>query len=155
MLEGMTALVRLHLDHNLIDFIEPLSFNGLQSLKLLQLDGNKLRDLHPYTFFTLSYLGHFWGSNLHHLHIADNNLKYLLPGILRPLSKLESLSIHGNPWTCDCNLRWLLHWNEMHKGKLLFSLPSSAIHFNGEFEYLKMLDFIRLHYMLLHASDYA
>ncbi|XP_062380311.1 matrix-remodeling-associated protein 5 [Sardina pilchardus] len=116
MLEGMKGLVRLHLDHNLIDFIEPFSFNGLTSLKLLQLDGNQLRDLHPQTFVTLSFLGHFRGSGLHHLHIADNNLKYLLPGILRPLSKLESLSVHGNPWICDCNLRWLIEWNQKHMG---------------------------------------
>ncbi|XP_048088194.1 LOW QUALITY PROTEIN: matrix-remodeling-associated protein 5 [Alosa alosa] len=118
MLEGMKGLVRLHLDHNLIDFIEPFSFNGLTSLKLLQLDGNQLRDLHPHTFVTLSFLGHFRSSGLHHLHIADNNLKYLLPGILRPLSKLESLSVHENPWICDCNLRWLLEWNKKHMGAI-------------------------------------
>ncbi|KAL7886132.1 hypothetical protein AOLI_G00064270 [Acnodon oligacanthus] len=114
--DGLTSLVRLHLDHNLISFIEPFSFNGLTSLKLLQLEGNKLQDLHPHTFTTLSLLGTFWGSGLRHLHLADNKLEYLLPGTLQYLSRLEVLSLHGNPWTCDCHLRWLLEWNKKHEG---------------------------------------
>ncbi|KAL7863700.1 hypothetical protein SRHO_G00126840 [Serrasalmus rhombeus] len=116
MFDGLTSLVRLHLDHNLISFIEPFSFNGLTSLKLLQLEGNKLQDLHPHTFTTLSLLGTFWGSGLRHLHLADNRLEYLLPGTLQHLSRLEVLSLYGNPWTCDCHLRWLLEWNKKHEG---------------------------------------
>ncbi|KAI4883254.1 hypothetical protein NFI96_015883, partial [Prochilodus magdalenae] len=116
MFEGLTSLVRLHLDHNLIGFIEPFSFNGLTSLKLLQLEGNKLQDLHPHTFTTLSLLGTFWGSGLRHLHLADNLLEYLQPSTLQHLSRLEVLSLHGNPWTCDCHLRWLLEWNKKHEG---------------------------------------
>ncbi|XP_072519078.1 matrix-remodeling-associated protein 5 [Salminus brasiliensis] len=116
MFEGLTSLVRLHLDRNQISFIEPFSFNGLTSLKLLQLEGNKLQDLHPHTFTTLSLLGTFWGSGLRHLHLADNLLDYLLPGTLQHLSRLEVLSLHGNPWTCDCQLRWLLEWDKKHEG---------------------------------------
>ncbi|XP_065124026.1 matrix-remodeling-associated protein 5 isoform X1 [Paramisgurnus dabryanus] len=114
--EGLTSLVRLHLDHNLIDFIEPFSFNGLTSLKLLQLESNRLKDLHPHTFITVSVLGTFWTSGLRHLHLADNQLEYLLPGTLQHFSKLEVLSLHGNPWTCDCNLHWLLEWDKNHEG---------------------------------------
>ncbi|XP_030621223.1 matrix-remodeling-associated protein 5 [Chanos chanos] len=116
MLEGLTSLVRLHLDHNLIDFIEPFSFNGLTSLKLLQLEGNRLQDLHPQTFITLSILGNFWGSTLRHLYLAENRLDYLLPGTLQHLSKLEVISLHGNPWTCDCHLEWLIEWKKKHEG---------------------------------------
>ncbi|XP_049340302.1 matrix-remodeling-associated protein 5 [Astyanax mexicanus] len=116
MFEGLTSLVRLHLDHNQITFIEPFSFNGLTSLKLLQLEGNKLQDLHPHTFTTLSLLGTFWGSGLRHLHLADNLLEYLLPATLQHLSRLEVLTLHGNPWTCDCQLRWLLEWDKQHEG---------------------------------------
>ncbi|KAG7328956.1 hypothetical protein KOW79_007130 [Hemibagrus wyckioides] len=116
MFEGLTSLVRLHLDHNLIHFIEPFSFNGLTSLKLLQLESNKLQDLHPHSFTTLSLLGTFWGSGLRHLYLADNQLEYLLPGTFRHLSKLEVLSLHNNPWTCDCQLHWLLEWEKKHEG---------------------------------------
>nr|XP_001332376.5 matrix-remodeling-associated protein 5 [Danio rerio]XP_017214600.1 matrix-remodeling-associated protein 5 [Danio rerio]XP_021336818.1 matrix-remodeling-associated protein 5 [Danio rerio]XP_021336819.1 matrix-remodeling-associated protein 5 [Danio rerio] len=114
--EGLTSLVRLHLDHNLIDFIEPFSFNGLTSLKLLQLEGNRLQDLHSHTFITVSVLGTFWSSGLRHLHLADNQLEYLLPGTLQHLNRLEVLSLHGNPWACDCHLHWLLEWNKNHDG---------------------------------------
>ena len=41
-----------------------ISFSGLPALKLLQLEGNVLRDLHPHTFITLSLLGTFWSSGL-------------------------------------------------------------------------------------------
>ncbi|XP_076878588.1 matrix-remodeling-associated protein 5 [Brachyhypopomus gauderio] len=116
MFEGLTSLVRLHLDHNLISFIEPFSFNGLTSLKLLQLEGNRLSDLHPHTFTTLSVLGTFWASGLRHLHLAGNQLRYLLPGTIRHLNRLELISLHGNPWTCDCHLRWLLEWDKKHEG---------------------------------------
>ncbi|XP_062856256.1 matrix-remodeling-associated protein 5 [Trichomycterus rosablanca] len=114
--EGLTGLVRLHLDHNQIDFINPFSFNGLTSLKLLQLEGNRLRDLHPHAFTTISLLGAFWGSGLRHLYLADNRLEYLLPGTLQHLSRLEVLSLHGNPWTCDCHLGWLVEWDKKHEG---------------------------------------
>ncbi|XP_043112542.1 matrix-remodeling-associated protein 5 [Puntigrus tetrazona] len=114
--EGLTSLVRLHLDHNLIDFIEPFSFNGLTSLKLLQLEGNKLQDLHSHTFVTVSVLGTFWSSGLRHLHLADNQLEYLLPETLQHLDRLEVLSLHGNPWACDCHLHWLLEWDKNHEG---------------------------------------
>ncbi|KAJ8396473.1 hypothetical protein AAFF_G00017790 [Aldrovandia affinis] len=114
--EGLSSLVRLHLDHNTIEFIEPFSFSGLTSLILLNLEGNRLRDLHPHTFVTLSFLGNFWGSNLNYLHLSDNQLEYLLPGTLQYLNKLEALSLHGNPWACDCNLQWLLQWNDKNKG---------------------------------------
>ncbi|XP_016103181.1 matrix-remodeling-associated protein 5-like [Sinocyclocheilus grahami] len=114
--EGLTSLVRLHLDHNLIDFIEPFSFTGLTSLKLLQLEGNRLQDLHSHTFITVSVLGTFWSSGLRHLHLADNQLEYLLPGTLQHLDRLEVLSLHGNPWACDCHLHWLLEWDKNHEG---------------------------------------
>lgn len=118
MFEGLTSLIRLHLDHNLIDFIEPFSFNGLTSLKLLQLESNRLQDLHPHTFTTLSLLGTFWGSGLRHLYLADNQLENLLPATFQHLSRLEVLFLHNNPWTCDCQLHWLLEWDKKHEGEI-------------------------------------
>ncbi|XP_066571076.1 matrix-remodeling-associated protein 5 [Amia ocellicauda] len=114
--KGLSSLVRLHLDHNAIEFIEPFCFSGLTTLKLLQLEGNQLRDVHPNTFITLSFLGTFWGSSLRHLYLSDNKLENLLPGTLQHLSKLEVLYLHGNPWTCDCQQRWLLEWNKRSPG---------------------------------------
>ncbi|XP_068182597.1 matrix-remodeling-associated protein 5 [Antennarius striatus] len=114
--EGLVGLIRLHLDHNLIDFIEPYSFSGLTSLKLLQLEGNLLKEIHPHTFITLSLLGTFWTSGLKHLHLSDNLLDQLPAAALNTAPRLEILSLHGNPWICDCQLNWLVEWSATHKG---------------------------------------
>ncbi|XP_070818988.1 matrix-remodeling-associated protein 5 [Chaetodon trifascialis] len=114
--EGLVGLIRLHLDHNLIDFIEPYSFSGLTSLKLLQLEGNLLKEIHPHTFITVSLLGSFWTSGLKHLHLSDNLLEQLPAAALKTASRLEVLSLHGNPWTCDCQLNWLVEWSSTHEG---------------------------------------
>ncbi|KAM6980828.1 LOW QUALITY PROTEIN: matrix-remodeling-associated protein 5, partial [Aplochiton taeniatus] len=117
MFEGLVGLVRLYLDHNLIQFIEPYSFNGMASLKLLQLEGNLLSDLHPHSFITLSLLGgNFWSSGLKHLHLADNLLQTLPADTLRSAPRLEVLTLHGNPWTCDCQVHWILEWSRQHEG---------------------------------------
>nr|XP_057918955.1 matrix-remodeling-associated protein 5 [Doryrhamphus excisus]XP_057918956.1 matrix-remodeling-associated protein 5 [Doryrhamphus excisus] len=114
--EGLVGLVRLHLDHNLISFIEPYSFSGLTSLKLLQLEGNLLKEIHPHTFITVSMLGNFWTSGLKHLHLSDNMLDQLPASVLTTAPRLELLSLHGNPWTCDCQLHWLVQWSSTHEG---------------------------------------
>ncbi|XP_077434365.1 matrix-remodeling-associated protein 5 [Vanacampus margaritifer] len=114
--EGLVGLVRLHLDHNLISFIQPYSFTGLTSLKLLQLEGNLLKEIHPHTFITVSLLGNFWTSGLKHLHLSDNLLEQLPVTVLNTSPRLEILSLHGNPWTCDCQLQWLVQWSATHEG---------------------------------------
>ncbi|KAM9740892.1 matrix-remodeling-associated protein 5 isoform 1-T2 [Menidia menidia] len=114
--EGLVGLVRLHLDHNLLDFIEPYTFSGLTSLKLLQLEGNLLKEIHPHTFITVSILGSFWTSGLKHLHLSDNLLEQLPAAALKTAPRLELLTLHGNPWTCDCQIHWLLEWSATHEG---------------------------------------
>ncbi|MEE6469025.1 hypothetical protein FKM82_008473 [Ascaphus truei] len=38
--------------------------------------------------------------------------------MLQSMPLLESLYLHGNPWACDCHLKWLLEWDEMSNGVL-------------------------------------
>ncbi|XP_030000544.1 matrix-remodeling-associated protein 5 [Sphaeramia orbicularis] len=114
--EGLVGLIRLHLDHNLISFIEPYSFSRLTSLKLLQLEGNVLKEIHPHTFITVSLLGSFWTSGLRHLHLSDNLLEQLPAAALKTAPRLELLTLHGNPWICDCQLHWLVEWSSSHEG---------------------------------------
>ncbi|KAL4631566.1 matrix-remodeling-associated protein 5-like [Arapaima gigas] len=116
MFQGLSGLLRLYLDHNTISFIEPFTFSGLTSLRLLQVEGNQLKELHPHTFITLTVLGTFWSSSLRHLYLADNQLEQLQQDTLQHLDRLEVLSLHGNPWTCDCHLHWLLEWNKKREG---------------------------------------
>ncbi|XP_034505034.1 matrix-remodeling-associated protein 5 [Ailuropoda melanoleuca] len=117
-LQGLWSLMRLHIDHNKIEFIHPQAFSGLTSLRLLHLEGNLLHQLHPGTFSTLTFLDYFRLSTIRHLYLADNRIRTLPVGMLPNMPLLENLYLHGNPWSCDCEMRWLLEWDAKSKGTL-------------------------------------
>lgn len=116
-LQGLWALARLHLDHNRLEFIHPDAFQGLTSLRLLQLEGNQLQQLHPATFTTFTLMGHFHFSTLRHLYLSDNRLTSLPSALVETMQQLENLYLHGNPWICDCNMRWLHDWDKTSPGQ--------------------------------------
>lgn len=115
---GLSSLTRLHIDHNKIDSIHPNAFNGLTALRLLHLEGNLLHQLHPNTFCTFSFLDYFRQSTLKHLYLSDNMLQTLPASMIQTMPLLENLYLHGNPWACDCQLKWLLEWDEQSNGKI-------------------------------------
>ncbi|XP_063811582.1 matrix-remodeling-associated protein 5 [Pseudophryne corroboree] len=115
---GLFGLTRLHVDHNKIGFIHPNAFNGLIALRLLHLEGNLLQQIHANTFCTFNFLGYFRQSTLKHLYLSDNMIQTLPAAMIKTIPLLENLYLHGNPWACDCQLKWLLEWDEQSNGVL-------------------------------------
>ncbi|XP_064313874.1 immunoglobulin superfamily member 10 [Phalacrocorax carbo] len=107
---GLKSLVRLHMDHNKIEFVNPNVFYGLTSLRLVHLEGNLLKQLHPDTFVTLRYSQIFKMSFMKHIYLSDNVLTSLPQEMFSYMSELESIYLHGNAWSCDCNLQWFAEW---------------------------------------------
>ncbi|XP_059857683.1 matrix-remodeling-associated protein 5 [Delphinus delphis] len=117
-LRGLWNLIRLHMDHNKIEFIHPQAFSGLTSLRLLHLEGNMLHQLHPATFSTFTFLDYFRLSTVRHLYLAENMMTTLPPGVLQSMPLLENLYLHGNPWSCGCEMKWFLEWDAKSRGIL-------------------------------------
>ncbi|XP_023833945.1 LOW QUALITY PROTEIN: platelet glycoprotein Ib beta chain [Salvelinus sp. IW2-2015] len=61
------------------------------------------------TLTTSSLPSHFPPASIE-LRLHDNQLTTLPNGLLDSLSSLRSVSLHGNPWTCDCGVLYLRSW---------------------------------------------
>ncbi|XP_045909029.1 matrix-remodeling-associated protein 5-like [Micropterus dolomieu] len=113
---GLTSLLRLYLDHNLLQHIHPRALLQLPNLRLLCLQGNRLHQLHPHTLCTLSLLNTYYFSTLRHLDMSNNSLTTLPRETLATAPLLETLVLQANPWSCDCRMNWLLTWSLAHPG---------------------------------------
>ncbi|KAM8855976.1 matrix-remodeling-associated protein 5-like isoform 2-T3 [Spinachia spinachia] len=115
---GLTSLLRLYLDHNLLQHIHPRALLQLTSLRLLRLQGNRLHQLHPHALCTVSLLNTYYFSTLKHLDLSNNSLTTLPRETLATAPLLETLVLQANPWSCDCKMRWFLTWSLAHAGPM-------------------------------------
>ncbi|KAM4731195.1 matrix-remodeling-associated protein 5-like isoform 1-T2 [Anableps anableps] len=111
---GLTSLLRLYLDHNLLQHIHPRALLQLPSLRLLRLQGNRLHQLHPHALCTLSILNTYYFSTVRHLDISNNSLTTLPKESVTTAPLLETLILQANPWSCDCRMKWFLSWSLAH-----------------------------------------
>jgi hypothetical protein len=42
------------------------------------------------------------------LFLQNNNLTSLDQNIVFRIDELKEVELHGNPWTCDCNVQWIV-----------------------------------------------
>ncbi|XP_072328658.1 platelet glycoprotein IX-like [Scyliorhinus torazame] len=60
------------------------------------------------------------------LHLQNNHLTTVAPGMFDKLQKLKKVDLSGNSWNCDCHLAYLKHWLEDQQFKSNTSVYCSA-----------------------------
>lgn len=157
-------LVRiLDLSNNSITTVSPTALLGLRTLQRLSLAYNGLRELDKRLLGPVRSLSHLDLShnslgglpgaigdslrNVSHLGLTYNRFTRLDRSLLESLSHLDSLTLQGNPWKCDCQIIGLKLWLEAYlfKGgvvdEVLCSQPDE----------MRDRDLQKIPYQLFHA----
>ncbi|XP_071588841.1 LOW QUALITY PROTEIN: leucine-rich repeat LGI family member 4-like, partial [Heliangelus exortis] len=80
------------------------AFAGLVLLEYLFIEDNEVGTIAPTALRGLRGLRHLCES------LANNGLETLPKGLFQGLETLSHLDLRGNPFLCDCRLRWVLSW---------------------------------------------
>ncbi|XP_038131680.1 carboxypeptidase N subunit 2-like [Cyprinodon tularosa] len=125
-LSHLSSLTDLMLSANRLSSLKENSFRNLTALETLDLSDNQLASLPEGIFNALWSISVI---NLHNnhlekvdakliedqimierLYLSDNRLETLPPGLLDNSFLQLTVRLHGNPWRCDCQLRYLYDW---------------------------------------------
>ncbi|KAL6446864.1 hypothetical protein ACFW04_001351 [Cataglyphis niger] len=123
---GLVGLVELDLSENKIEEVPTDTFASYSSLMRLILSGNPIKEIRQDAFRHLMHLtnleiskcqikvieqGAFEGlQSLEWLRLDDNQLVYVPDHTLPLGGNLRGLTLHGNPWQCNCRLRIMQDW---------------------------------------------
>ncbi|VDN01738.1 unnamed protein product [Thelazia callipaeda] len=119
---GRTRLLHLHINHSSIREIQPLAFNTLPSLQLLDLSGNHLIRLTGDELFRTNKITTFFLHNnmlmslgnrlneimpiLNTITLHNNKLEDLPQSIEQYGKQLKDISLGHNLFRCDCSFRF-------------------------------------------------
>lgn len=123
-LQSLPSLSSLTVDHNPLTKIKPLDFSHLGAAQISVRHMPELRIIDPKAFYNLANASALLVSNnprlayvdplafmnvdaLRDLQLHDNHLRGLQKEMANYLPEGVSLTLYGNPLTCDCNVRWL------------------------------------------------
>lgn len=123
---GLVGLVELDLSENLIEEVPSETFPSYSNLMKLLLNGNPIRAIRRGSFQHLAHLtnlelsqcqldsieqGAFDGLHLLEWLRLDGNRLTRVPDHTLPLGgSLRGLTLHNNPWLCDCRLQATQAW---------------------------------------------
>ncbi|XP_068090751.1 leucine-rich repeat-containing protein 19 [Hyperolius riggenbachi] len=97
--------------NNSITFVEAKSFDGLESLRFLDLSFNQITQLPS----TIQLPKQLQSLNLQNNHLMNLELKEALKDLITPLN----ITLSENPWNCTCSLMNLLE--ELNTSKLILN----------------------------------
>ena len=108
--ENLSMLINLQeldLENNELSIFNVSAFEHMDGLKELDLSSNLIEG------FEGNFTEHL--PLLRTLRLDDNDIE-TVPSTIEPLlSRLSSLSLHGNPLHCNCEVRWFVKWLERHR----------------------------------------
>lgn len=91
-----------------LEKIESHAFSGLSELEHIEITHNRqLRRISPGAFDVKF-------KSLRLLDLSRNDLRTMSKDILEDWNRIQETDLSGNPWQCDCNIRWM---NEIYMRK--------------------------------------
>ena len=136
----LKIMTSLDLSHNNITKIFPKTFDGNDNLKTMGLSHNPIVRLSSYQFPPLNSvktidISHCaleqvdktafknLGGSVESVLLDNNNLQSMKEEVFVSLNNLKHLTLHTNPWVCDCKLK---NFRDYVVNKKLYNRPTSC-----------------------------